>query len=275
MVRAVGFVGMLWGAQAFGADTDYRASWRELTCDDAVIQAAAKARAAPACGPRKVGWFSVQYRALGGTGCDVWLAVACEGTVVSTFTGPNHPSLPTLYTDENWGGTSLTLVVGKQDLNLVPVRETTDGWNDKGGSVRVPAGYTVRLCSEPGLNGKCTDFSADHPKLGNTYVGNDNAASAEVVKGTLPSLIACPRVFENDGYGGMFLDVCNDVASWAGTPWNDKISSIQLPPGWVVRVCADADFGGTCTELLQDAWLLRETPTGSDRVTSLQIVRRK
>lgn len=268
------FAAVLSSASAQAADPDFRASWRELTCGDDVIQASAKARAAPACGARKVGWTSVQYRPVGAQGCDVWLAVTCEGTITSSFTGPGHPTAPTLYTDDTWGGTMLVLSPGKRNLADVPMRDGDDTWNDKTSAVRVPPGWTVRLCSEPDGNGKCTDLTAEHPKLGNTYVGNDSASSVEVVKGTLSPLLACPRVFENDNYGGMYLDVCHDVASWVGTPWNDKISSIMLPPGWKVRACADADHGGTCTELLGDVWALRDTPVGSDRISSLKIVAR-
>lgn len=260
---------------AQAGESEYRAEWFELTCDDAVILASAKAKAAPACHGRKVGRTVVQYRpGTKGGGCEVWLHAWCDGTYVGTNTQGADPKVPTIYTDEGGGGTSLPLDVMEMDLGLAPMREGPDTWNDKAGSVKVPAGWTVRLCSEPGGAGRCADFTQAHPKLGNTYVGNDSASWVKVVKGTLPPVFACPRVFENDGYGGMFTEVCNDVSTWVGTPWNDKITSILLPGGWKVRACSETEFTGVCSDIDADVWNARDLSVGNDRITSMKILAR-
>jgi hypothetical protein len=268
---------MLLVSAAVAGEPDFRAEWFELTCDDAKLSESAKAKAVPACsGGRRVGRTALQYKPNDqGSGCRVWLQAWCEGAWTGSFAPGDSPKLPTLYTDDGFRGTALVLEPGERNLGEVYVRDAgADTWNDKAGSIRVPAGLTVRLCTEPGGNGRCWDFGESHPKLGNTYVGNDQASWVQVVKGTLPPVFACPRLFENDGYGGMFFEVCNDVSSFVGTPWNDKASSMLLPPGWVVRVCTDADHGGTCADLKADAWKLGDTPVGSDRITSVRIVSR-
>lgn len=260
---------------AVAGDPDFEAAWREQTCSDQVILAAASSRVSTACGDRAVFSSSVSYRPLSGArGCEVWLTVQCASPVDTPYTGPGNPSVPTLYTDENFGGTALALGPGRYNLGELQLREGPDTWNDKAGSVRIPEGWTMRLCSEADGNGKCADLQSEHPKLGSTYVGNDSASFVEVAKGGLAPLLSCPRVFEHDGFGGTYLDVCNDVSSWNGTPWNDRVSSLQVPAGWTVQVCTDAEYGGTCVDLRADTRFLRDTPVGADKATSLRITAR-
>lgn len=253
---------------------DVELTWIEPTCADGAMQASAQRRSASICGGSPVTAAVVQSRTSSKVaGCEVWLDAWCADGPAVTYEPPGVVTVPTLYADRTFGGLALSLRPGEYALRDVPLPGLGD-WNDKVSSLRVPAGFTVRLCHEPGGVGRCTDFVADAQDVETTYVGGDDAAWVQVVHGALPSLYSCPRVFENDGFKGKMLEVCQDVPDLRGGDWNDKVSSVIVPAGWALQLCANAEFAAPCKEVEGELSKLSGTVVGADTTTSMRIVRK-
>ncbi len=260
-------------ALAGDARPDVTVEWVEPTCADAQLQRAAEQRLASVCGATAVETWTYQYRTSAKIkGCAMWLHAWCElPTSVPPFEAPGNVVLPTLYSDKDMRGTALALPTGEYPLLSVPMRDGGD-WSRKAGSVRVPQGWTVRLCAD--LASRCTDLVSDHLDLSKTYVGNDQTNWVSVTKGALPSLLSCPRVFEHDNFKGKHLDVCTDQASLEGSSWNNSISSVLVPAGWTLELCGNTGGAAPCKQVSTEVSRMADTVVGADRTSSLRIVKR-
>lgn len=264
---------LFWIAVAF-AGPDVSVQWTEPTCADEALVASAGRRAASVCGGPKPERTAISYRTSAAVaGCEVWLSAWCPAVSATPFVPAGSVTVPTAYIDKGYVGLSLVLSVGKHELAEIPF-PGGGTWADRIDSVKVPAGYTVRLCHEPRGMGRCTDLVADHAELGMTYVGHDDVTSIEVVRGTLPPIWTCPRVFWDDGFRGKSLDVCDDLISLVGSEWNDKVSSVAVPPGWTVQLCQHPDLQQPCKEVTTDQARLLGAVTG-DQASSIKVTRPK
>jgi hypothetical protein len=263
------------GAVAASPEADVVISWRTATCEDEVIRREAESRAAQSCPASAVDAVTWQYRESSrATGCDLWLHVWCvPPATVPGYRPAGQVVVPTLYLDKGFKGLALALREGSYPLAGLPLVSGGD-WNDKASSVRVPAGWTLRLCEEPGGSGRCSDLTGEVADLGSVVVGNDSATSAEVVRGSLAPLLACPRAFEHDSFGGQSLDLCQSMPDLGGGSFNDKFSSVIVPEGWVVLLCDKPNGGAPCKELAADEPRLGNTSVGADKVSSVEVVKR-
>lgn len=258
---------------AFAAPTpDVSVQWIEPTCSDEALADAARARSASVCGAAKVDHISFSYRTSRQVaGCEVWLSAWCgEGKPVP-FQATGTVTMPTAYPDKDWAGVALALTPGEYDLAELPF-PGGGSWNDKLDSVKIPAGYTVRACSDPRGMGRCVDLAADHNDLGMVHVGHDSASSLQVVKGTLPPLYACPRLFHDDNFRGTSWDICEDAVDLTGSSWNDKLSSLLVPPGWTVEICANPRFEAPCKIVTTDLARISGA-VGADQTSSVRLTK--
>ena len=259
-------------ALADGPKPDVLLEWTEPTCGATAVRDSVRKRVRAVCEGAAPASTTGQLEEISGTGCHIWAHAWCSTTSKPAWEPPGAPAVPTLYNDTAFKGLALVLDEGTHDLSSVPQREVGD-WNRKVGSVRVPEGYTVRLCADGDLD-RCTDATADIPDLAQVFVGNDRARIATVTRGTLPVRVACPRGFENDSFGGKALELCEDAVDLRSSPWNDKLSSILVPPGWTIALCDGVGGVPPCTELTSDTAKLSSTPVGADKVSSARIVKR-
>lgn len=273
MNRAFLLAVLLPAAAVAGEPPDVLVTWTAPTCDDPGIQTAAAARAASACGRSTPTGWNYQYQTdPSQLGCEVWLHAWCPADS-TPYKPPGDVKLPTVYFDKAFGGLALALKDGKTDLYTLPVRTSGD-WNRKSSSVRVPDGWTVRLCRDLGDETRCSDFTADHADLSATFVGGDQARFVEASRSGLPALLDCPIAFEKSNFGGNTLDLCDDTPDLGGSSWNDKISSVRVPAGWEVKLCADAKGNANCTTLNADAAHLSAHVIGNDKTTSIFLVKK-
>lgn len=267
---------MMWlvmGAMAAEPNT-VSLEWSAPTCADGDLRDESARRARGACGSSRLERWTYQYRVSRTTqGCDVWTVAWCE-TSNMTYAPPGDVSVPTLYSDKEFKGTALAIPDGSWELRDIPLR---DGgvWNDKPGSVRVPEGWTVRLCDEPGGTGRCADFKSDMADLRKSLVGNDAASYVMVARGDIEPAHACPLAFEHDNFKGRSLELCDDMLDMRGGSWNDKFNSIMVPPGWQVELCANPLGAGACKVADGDIAKLGETVVGSDKVSSVRVLARR
>lgn len=248
--------------------------WLAPTCGDDDLRNESARRARGACGSSRVERWTYQYRvSRKSQGCEVWTVAWCEPSNM-TYVAPGDVTVPTLYSDKEFKGTALAIPDGDWELQQIPIR---DGgvWNDKAGSVRVPSGWTVRLCQEPGGGGRCADFKDDTPELHKTLVGNDAASYVMVVRGEIAPAHKCPLAFEHDNFKGRSLELCDDMLDMRGGSWNDKFNSVMVPPGWQVELCANPLGAGACKVADGDISRLGTTVVGSDKVSSVRIIARR
>jgi hypothetical protein len=261
---------------SFAQSADVTTSWVEPTCADEVIAEAARHHAQDACPRSPTDHYTHQYREVRhASGCEVHLHVWCEvPRSVPGYAPPGQVSSPTLYVDPRFGGAALSLDEGTYALRDIPMRHSGD-WNDKVSSVRVPEGWTLRLCHDPHGMGRCSDFVRDTAELGQTYVGHDSATSVVVTRGDLDPTLACPRAFEHDNFRGRYIDMCQDQQNLYGSAWNDSISSVLVPAGWSVEVCAHAEGGAPCKQLTGDQAKMNQTVVGGDKISSWYVTEQR
>jgi len=265
---------MLAWAWADGPSPAVQIEWTEGTCADKALLESAQKRAVSVCAGGKVTGMTYQYREAAGTGCVVWAHVWCDtGGKTVSWAPPGEVVRPTLYDDTAFRKLALSLGEGTHDLASIPQREGGT-WSRKAGSIRVPAGWKVRLCAD-GQPDRCSDVTGDVPDLGAVYVGNDRARIVTVTRGALgEATIRCPRGFEHDNFTGKFVDVCDGLPDLRSSSWDNTMSSILVPPGWVVKVCDGVEGVPPCAELSTDTRRLSETPVGADKASSVVVVRR-
>lgn len=258
-------------ALADGPTPDVQVEWTEPTCADDALLASVTKRLSAVCGGGKAEQITYQYRESSSTGCVVWAHAVCAGAPPVAWAPPGAVVRPTLYDDTGFRKLALSLGEGQYDLGSIPQREGGN-WNRKAGSVRVPSGWTVRLCAD-GDASRCTDLTGDTTDLGNTYVGNDRARYVTVARGAATSE-ACPRGFEHDGFGGRTLEICGDMPDLRSSQWDNVLSSVLVPAGWVVKLCDGVDGVTPCTEIASDTRRLGDTLVGADRASSIFVVKR-
>lgn len=259
-------------------EADVLLTWTTTTCSDAELASEARARGAAVCMGQPPAATTVQYEpSRSAMGCTVWVRGWCgAGTRTAAYAPPSTVTVPTLYPDKDFKGPALQLPAGEIDLRKVPVRDNQPGeggsWSRKGGSIKVPAGWVVRLCADPGGQGRCSEIDADVADLGTAHVGNDKALWVRITQGPTEALFACPRVYADDNFGGEFLEVCQDWPDLTGSAWNDRVSSVLVPAGWVLRLCQHEGLRAPCSDFDADLARIGSTAVGSDRTTSIQIL---
>jgi hypothetical protein len=88
--------------------------------------------------------------------------------------------------------------------------------------------------------------------------------------------IGAGAFFGDINYAGASFQLSSD-SSFVGWDWNDTISSVRVPPGQVVTLYQDADFGGASLTLTADTPDLRAFPgpgadgTWNDAASSIRI----
>lgn len=263
---------------AHAAEPDVRLTWTSTTCSDTALSAEATGRSASVCGGKAPAAATLQYQpSRSAMGCEVWVHAWCGGTAPTpAYAPPGNVELPTLYLDKDFKGAAFALLPGEVDLRSVPVRDNEPGeggsWSRKASSLKVPAGWTLRICAEPGGQGRCSEIDGDVADLGTQHVGNDKALWVSISQGPAAALFSCPRAYHDDNFGGDFLELCQDWPDLSGSPWDDKISSVLVPAGWTVRLCQHAGFKAPCADFDADQARIGGTAVGSDRTSSVQVV---
>jgi hypothetical protein len=67
----------------------------------------------------------------------------------------------------------------------------------------------------------------------------------------------CATIYTDVGYGGDSTSICGDT-SFVGWDWNDAISSVRVPEGYVLVLYEHENFGGAVLTIYTDDPDLRE-----------------
>jgi hypothetical protein len=174
-------------------------------------------------------------------------------TASALLAGAAHAGELTLYTDDNFGGRSVTLGGTTPDL-------VRNGFNDRTSSVVVRSG-TWELCQDADFRGRCIVLQrGEYRKLEGF---NDRVSSAREVgdrdrgdhggrgdrgdrgdRGPQEPIV----LFAQARFGGRHVEPRGDVRRLDDYDFNDKTGSVIINDGrW--ELCDDADFRGHCITL--------------------------
>lgn len=191
-----------------------------------------------------------------------------------------------LYQDIRFGGTPLVLYGSMQELGI-------DGFNDTASSFCVPAGYRLVLYEHADFGG--ASLSVDGPamvlglldlKTANNETWNDRISSAKMIDlKTGKEVYEAPHECDTDAlifadwhFRGRSILLSGDLPDMTAKVYggsqgfNDVVSSLCVPPGKVLTLFSDTNFGGDQLRISGPAFI--QTMDGrswNDRVSSLRL----
>lgn len=192
-----------------------------------------------------------------------------------------------LYADANFCGESMVL---HSDWSASHPRSF---WNDAIASVIVPRGWEVWLYEHSNFRGASIALTYDWSVVDNPWWRN-RVSSVRVVPsnrgnyGRRPSRPDRPGrnrgnyrdrpeviLYEHADFNGSALAIRGDWSiRYRDDFWNDRISSIYVPPGYAVILYEHSNFRGRSI-LLEGSWrVIRARDWWNDRISSIQVLRR-
>ena len=185
----------------------------------------------------------------------------------------------TLYTQPNWQGVRDTFHSSRSDLQGSYVG------NDAIQSLKVDKGFSVTIYEFTNFEGRHQTFDRDRPTLASSRLGNRQGQSikvhgpgrAEKPAGPPPrpgqsSFNDGVTLFSDARFEGLAQRFAKDVKNLKDTKvGNDAVSSLRVPPGWVVTVYEHADFKGRAETFKHDVENLKGSHVGNDSISSVKI----
>jgi hypothetical protein len=184
---------------------------------------------------------------------------------------PNSRSAITLYERPNYTGRGWTFTDDDPDLSRYQI-------NDQISSVRVHGGRW-RLCFDANY-GRCRDLDGSLPSLRSIGMNNTISSVQELRPGRptdpvppLPGPTGSVTLYEDSDFQGRAVAVDRAVRDLGQLNFNNRVTSLRVPPGERWTVCAGQDFSGQCATVAGDVPSLSRFGL-NDRVSSLRRVRR-
>jgi beta/gamma crystallin len=185
-----------------------------------------------------------------------------------------------VYDDVNFGGDAATFRSDIPDLRNVRM-------NDRISSLRVAPGERWEVCEDTFYHGRCIIVSGSEIDLrarglndaitslrrveSRGYNRRDDRDDREVHGDRDVRGAAGLRAWDDVNFGGEAAVFSGDVADLREFRFNDRISSLQVPPGESWEVCEDTYFNGRCIVVSGSEPDLRRRGL-NDAITSLRRV---
>ncbi|MFX1384965.1 MAG: beta/gamma crystallin-related protein [Promethearchaeota archaeon] len=143
-----------------------------------------------------------------------------------------------IYQDQNYGGASQILTVGKYDVCELSIGD------NKLSSLKVPEGFNVTLYECPGFSGNTMSLTSDTPNIG---------AFDDITSSIIVFYRNSPIIYQDQNYGGNSqiltvgkYDVCDLTIG------DNKLSSLKVPEGFNVTLYECPGFSGNTMSLTSD-----------------------
>lgn len=184
----------------------------------------------------------------------------------------------TFYSNANYNGNDVTVEMFKNDTISLSRAGLEDYGikNDDISSIKVPAGYVVRIYKDDNFKGSYWSFESDVSNLKD--YGCDNVMSslkisvADTISGV--TFYTDANYIENDVKIGLLNDslyLSREGLKQYGIS-NDDVSSIKIPNGYTVRIYEDDNFKGNYWTFTSDVSNLKDYGC-NDTMSSLIITR--
>ena len=153
-----------------------------------------------------------------------------------------------LFQDKNYGGKALKLYGSMQEL-------TIESFNDRASSLCVPAGYGIRIYADKYYKGASWAVSGPWKEPSLSAVGwNDRISSVRIIDlrhsppvDVYEAQHECQTdvlIFEHSHFKGASKILKGDAANLSTYGFNDKVTSLCVPPGKTITLFRDKDFKG-------------------------------
>jgi hypothetical protein len=150
-----------------------------------------------------------------------------------------------VFDDVDFEGASETIRNDVPDLRALR-------FNDRISSLRAAAGEFWEVCSDTNFEGRCIVVSGGERDLRSLGM-NDAISSLRRVEGPRGrysvadgnrrgGLVVCDDV----NFEGATLTLARDIPDLREVQFNDRISSLRVPPGESWEVCEDTNYQGRC-----------------------------
>lgn len=193
--------------------------------------------------------------------------------------GTFKPGGVTLYTEPNWQGVRDTFHSNRSDLQGSYVG------HDAIQSIKVTEGFSVTIYEFTDFQGRHETFDKDKPSLRSTRMGPRKGQSIKVhgpgrdsgqnepsSRGGKSSFDEAVILFSDAGFEGLAQRFGGHVPNLQKSKvGNDQVSSIRIPPGWVVTVYEHSDFKGRAETYKSDVENLKGSHVGNDTISSLKV----
>ncbi len=141
--------------------------------------------------------------------------------------------------------------------------------NDRLSSLHIPPGYVVTLYEHNNYRGASEEITQSDGNLTDNRIGDNRVSSIRIRYEPEPEGVI---LFDQPGFRGQphvligfFPDLHkSDIG-------NDTISSLRVPPGFIVTLYEHTHFAGTSEVLTGDDRNLRDNVVGDNRVSSIRI----
>lgn len=161
-----------------------------------------------------------------------------------------------------------------------------DYWNNRINSLIVPPGYEAHLFSGRGYSGEYAIVQGQWSCADNSYWCN-RISSIRILPtehypvdppppppNHRPYAPPVVTIFEHNDFNGAALDISGEWSvRQACDFWNDRISSIYVPPGYGVVIYEHSYFRGASTMITHSWSARRARDFWNDRISSLRVVR--
>jgi hypothetical protein len=181
-----------------------------------------------------------------------------------------------LYEHPNYQGRCLKLTTGAGDLRVF-------GFDDTTSSIRLVGSWTVTLFRDLTGSGVSQVFQVSVPNLVNDPIGDNQATSVAVTRGTPPPPPpvggnACDGgegvyLYEHPNYQGRCLKLTTGAGDLRVFGFDDTASSIRLVGSWTATLFRDLTGSGTSQVFTTDVANLAGQPIGDNQATSVAVVR--
>jgi hypothetical protein len=176
----------------------------------------------------------------------------------------------TLYENPNFRGRGWTFADDEPDLARYAL-------GDRISSVRVTGGGRWNLCFDANF-GRCREITGSVPRLRDIGM-NNTISSIQEVSGRpgggpgMPGPGGRVVLYEDGDFRGAELVVDGPVRNLGQFNFNNRVTSLRVPPGERWTICVGQDFSGQCATVSGDVPSLSRYGM-NDRISSLRRVRR-
>jgi hypothetical protein len=176
-----------------------------------------------------------------------------------------------LYEHPNYQGRCVKFTGDWGDLRTV-------SFDDTASSLRILGSWTAVLFRDLNGTGISSTYSQDDPNLADDGIGDNQATSIGVRRGTTPSGNACDGgegvyLYEHPNYQGRCVKLAGDAGDLRTLNFDDIVSSVRIVGPWTATLYRDLYGTGIPTTYTQSSPNVAGDPIGDNQATSA-IVRR-
>jgi hypothetical protein len=152
-------------------------------------------------------------------------------------------------------------------------------FDDIASSIRVVGDWTVTLYRDLDGTGAASAFMRDDTNLNDDPIGDNQATSVLVQRGSLSGVNVCDGaegvyLYEHPDYQGRCVKLTGDAPDLRGLNFDDLTSSVAVVGNWTVTLYRDLNGTGASSTFTSSDPNVIDNPIGDNQATSARVRRR-